>query len=123
MINRRSFLKLSIALPALAFIPTQLNLVTGHRHGNVYEDGKCITLKSGVRYDNLPIRILNILHEDAKYMLLPGTLYELRGIIPINFGRYRQVAWYYNRYMTIQANQQFRLLPEDGYIFISQHRA
>ena len=93
MLNRRGFLKLSIAAPALAFIPIQLNLVTGHRFSNVYEDGKCITLKHYERYANLPIRILNILHEDAKSMLLPGTLYELRGIIPINFGRYRQVAW------------------------------
>ena len=123
MINRRGFLGLLATGTALAFIPIQLKLGLKHRFDSTQDYGNCLTLRPNERYDNLPPRVLNTLHKDAKYILPPGTLYEIRATIPTNFGRHKRVAWYYNCYMTIQSNPRSRIVEEYGYIFISQHRA
>ena len=92
------------------------------RFDSTCENGYFIPLKFDERYDNLPIMVLDALHKDAKSILPPDTLYEIRATIPDIRGWHKQLAWYYHPNMTVQTNLQPRLLPEFGYFFISQHR-
>lgn len=46
-----------------------------------------------------PEKVKAYLHNDAREVLWPGARYEVRAMIPLNFGRTKGMAWYRNAKM------------------------
>jgi hypothetical protein len=88
------------------------------------EDGQCIEIDldrqviatlcrtNCVEFDAQADQIIEKLHAMAAEKLAPGTIYEIRGKIPTDFGRGRGLAWYTSHWM--QETEPTAAIPYPG---------
>ncbi len=99
-ITRRKFLKISAYCGAAALASSSLVKVVESFDDKWkdfkpnYEYGNWIPYFSTEGFEERKKQIMNTLISDAKTILPPGTIYELRMKVPTDFGT-RGVAWYY----------------------------
>lgn len=118
--NRRQFLKAAAAslatiqLPGLALANTQSKnpLITGeigyyegirfydnsilNQFKNRKEIGRKLPISCCDGYKKTISFALRYILKDLRFNLLPGTMYELHGLIPSYYGRECGLAWYAN---------------------------
>lgn len=70
---------------------------------------------------------LEVLKEDAKEFLRPGTVFEIRRILPMDYGRMHVVAWLAEsgemQHKDIGPIEDVRFVPEGGYYYHGRFRA
>ncbi len=84
----------------VSYDPPEDNPNFGECGGAIENSSECLSLRelgraSVSEFERDMPQHLEMLHEMARKKLPPGTVYELRGKIPSDYGRSRGVAWYH----------------------------